>query len=94
MGDMSLGKPPVRRPEDFRGNIRPLSENAAQSVKQRMQPDFRRTAFCLFCHMSDEAEELKIIYIITFISFRLPLKMISCGAKLDGVIIDLAAYPP
>lgn len=63
MGAMSRGKPPVRRPEAFRGNIRPLSENAAQSVKQRMQPDFRRTAFCLFCHMSDEAEELKIIYI-------------------------------
>ena len=33
-------------------------------------------------------------HIITFISFRLPLKMISCGTKLDGVIIDLAAYPP
>ena len=63
MGAMSRGKPPVRRPEYFRVNIRPLSENAAQSVKQRMQPDLRRTAFCLFCHMSDEAEELKIIYL-------------------------------
>ena len=57
---MSRGKPPVRRPKDFRGNIRPLSENAAQSVKQRMQPDFRRAAFFLCCHMSDEAEEVNM----------------------------------
>ena len=60
MGAMSRGKLPVRRPEDFRGNIRPLSENASQSVKQRMQPDLRRTAFCLCRHMSDEAEEVNM----------------------------------